>query len=213
MTAAALGDARFVSLTTFRRTGEPVSTPVWVARDGDELLVLTPRDSGKVTRLRADPRVELRPCGRFGAVAPDAVVVRGAAQVVEDPGPARRAVAAKYPVEHRVVLGIERARGAGPPAAADAAADAAHPRRAVGPAPGHGRAPVRGTGARRAAVLQAGGQGQQLVAGLAGRGARAGPVEGLTGATGRDGARADAGAAEQAHQGLLYWSDTLYNAL
>ena len=112
MTAAAsLGDARFVSLTTFRRTGEPVATPVWVARDGEELLVLTPRGSGKVRRLRADPRVELRRCGRFGAVVAGAPTVRGAAQVVDDPGPARRAVAAKYPVEHRVVLGIERALG------------------------------------------------------------------------------------------------------
>ena len=105
----ALGDARFVSLTTFRRSGVPVSTPVWVARDGAELLVLTPRASGKVKRLRNDPRVELRPCGRFGRVADGVLPTAGTAEVVDDPGPARAAVAAKYPVEHRVVLGIERA--------------------------------------------------------------------------------------------------------
>ena len=35
-----LADARFVSLTTFRRSGAPVSTPVWVARDGGSLVVL-----------------------------------------------------------------------------------------------------------------------------------------------------------------------------
>lgn len=104
-----LGNAHFVALTTFRRSGEPVSTPVWVARDGRELLVLTPRDSGKVRRLRADPRVELAPCSRFGAVEPGAVVVRGTASVVDDDAPARRAVAVKHPVEHRVVLGVERA--------------------------------------------------------------------------------------------------------
>lgn len=34
----ALGDERFVSLTTFRRTGERVSTPVWIARDQDTLV-------------------------------------------------------------------------------------------------------------------------------------------------------------------------------
>jgi PPOX class probable F420-dependent enzyme len=104
-----LANAHFVALTTFRRSGEPVATPVWVARDGSELLVLTPKGSGKVKRLRADPRVELAPCSRFGAVAPGAVVARGTASVVEDAAPARRAVAAKHPVEHRVVLGIERA--------------------------------------------------------------------------------------------------------
>ncbi|WP_212754192.1 pyridoxamine 5'-phosphate oxidase family protein [Nakamurella aerolata] len=31
--AAVLAKARYVSLTTFRRTGEPVATPVWIARD------------------------------------------------------------------------------------------------------------------------------------------------------------------------------------
>lgn len=104
-----LGDAPFVSLTTFRRTGEGVSTPVWVARDGAHLLVLTPSGSGKVKRLRNDPRVELRPCGRFGGVADGVLPVAGTAEVVDDPRPAYRAVAAKYPLEHRVVLGIERA--------------------------------------------------------------------------------------------------------
>ena len=104
-----LRQSRFVSLTTFRRSGEGVPTPVWIAGDEQGLLVLTPRSSGKVKRLRHDSRVELRPCGRFGAVAADAVVRTGTAQVVDDPRPAREAIAAKYPVEHRVVLGIERA--------------------------------------------------------------------------------------------------------
>ena len=36
----ALAEARFISLTTFRRSGEPVSVPVWVGRDGDVLVVL-----------------------------------------------------------------------------------------------------------------------------------------------------------------------------
>ena len=54
---AALGGVSFVSLTTFRRNGAPVSTPVWVAADGDDLVVLTPTASGKVRRLRNDARV------------------------------------------------------------------------------------------------------------------------------------------------------------
>ncbi len=36
-----LGVAKLMSLTTFRKSGEPVSTPVWVARDGDLLVVVT----------------------------------------------------------------------------------------------------------------------------------------------------------------------------
>lgn len=107
-----LADERFVSLTTFRRTGERVSTPVWVARDGEALVVLTPSGSGKVKRLRRDARVELRPCGRFGAVAPGAVPVPARAEVRDAPEDVRRvraAIARTYPVESRVVLGIERA--------------------------------------------------------------------------------------------------------
>ena len=106
-----LADARFVSLTTFRRSGEPVSTPVWVGRDGGKLVVLTPADSGKVKRLRNDPRVELRPCGRFGAVADGVEPVVGTAELREHPDDVERARATirrTYPLESRLVLGIER---------------------------------------------------------------------------------------------------------
>ena len=107
-----LADERFVSLTTFRRSGQPVSTPVWVGRDGDALVVLTPAGSGKVKRLRDDTRVEVRPCGRFGAVEDGAVPVEGTAELREqdaDVRNARAVIRRAYPVESRVVLGIERA--------------------------------------------------------------------------------------------------------
>ena len=107
----ALAEHRFVSLTTFRRSGAPVSTPVWVARDGESLVVLTPVGSGKVRRLRHDPRVELRPCGRFGAVAGGVEAVRAIAEVRAadvDVLRARATIRGAYPIESRLVLGIER---------------------------------------------------------------------------------------------------------
>jgi PPOX class probable F420-dependent enzyme len=106
-----LADHRFVSLTTFRRSGAPVSTPVWVGRDGESLVVLTPVGSGKVTRLRHDPRVQLRPCGRFGAVEEGVAAVPGTAEIREadaDVVRARATIRDTYPIESRVVLGIER---------------------------------------------------------------------------------------------------------
>jgi PPOX class probable F420-dependent enzyme len=106
-----LADARFVSLTTFRRSGERVSTPVWVGRDGEALVVLTPAGSGKAKRLRHDPRVELAPCGRFGKVEDGVVPVTGTAEVREaddDVERARATIRRHYPIESRVVLGIER---------------------------------------------------------------------------------------------------------
>ena len=107
----ALADERFVSLTTFRRSGQPVSTPVWVSRDGDALVVLTPADSGKVKRLRHDPRVEVRPCGRFGRVTDDAQPAVGIAELREQPAEVERvraSIRSAYPIESRVVLGVER---------------------------------------------------------------------------------------------------------
>ena len=39
--------SEYISLTTYRRTGVPVPTPVWAAPDGDSLVVWTRADSGK----------------------------------------------------------------------------------------------------------------------------------------------------------------------
>lgn len=67
-----LGSAKYVSLTTFRSDGSPVATPVWVVRDGDTLRVLTDPASGKVRRLRANPRARVSVCDMRGRTKPDA---------------------------------------------------------------------------------------------------------------------------------------------
>jgi PPOX class probable F420-dependent enzyme len=106
----ALADERYVSLTTFRRSGEPVATPVWVARDGDALVVLTPDGTGKVKRLRNDGRAELRPCSRTGRVAPGTPGTPGHATVLTAPADAGRVAAlmrAKYGLEYRVFRVVE----------------------------------------------------------------------------------------------------------
>ena len=60
---APLAGERYVSLTTRRRDGSLVSTPVWVVSDDRRrLLVWTGSRSGKVKRIRRDPRVLVAPC-------------------------------------------------------------------------------------------------------------------------------------------------------
>ena len=106
-----LGDEDFVQLTTFRRSGEPVSTPVWVVRDGDALVVTTPSHSGKVKRLRANANVELRPCSRRGTVKPGTAWVPATARLDPDPGAhdgAGHLFAAKYGWEYRVAMLVEQ---------------------------------------------------------------------------------------------------------
>lgn len=107
----ALGDEQYVSLTTFRRSGTPVATAVWVARDGDALVVTTGGASGKIKRLRNDRRIELRPCTRSGSVADDAPVAHGTAEVVTDPTVGeqlRKPIAAKYGLQYTVMTGVQR---------------------------------------------------------------------------------------------------------
>ncbi|MFT3660225.1 MAG: PPOX class F420-dependent oxidoreductase [Gordonia sp. (in: high G+C Gram-positive bacteria)] len=57
---------RFVLLTTYRRDGTPVSTAMWAAPDGDDLVFWTPADTWKVKRLRRDPAVRVQACDRPG---------------------------------------------------------------------------------------------------------------------------------------------------
>jgi PPOX class probable F420-dependent enzyme len=106
-----LGNEPFVSLTTFRRNGEGVATPVWVARDGDALIVLTPEESYKVGRVRRDPRVRLVPSTRTGRVKDGGRPVDGTAEVVADPGETGRqrdVIRRKYGWQYRATLLIER---------------------------------------------------------------------------------------------------------
>jgi uncharacterized protein len=97
-----LADAKYVQLTTYRKTGVPVSSPVWVAADDanpQRLVVITVDNTGKTKRLGHTSRVELRPCGIRGQVADDAPTYGGTAEVVRDAvgvSAVRRAVVAKY---------------------------------------------------------------------------------------------------------------------
>ncbi|MFB9903237.1 PPOX class F420-dependent oxidoreductase [Allokutzneria oryzae] len=99
-----LSSGKYVLLTTFRRDGTPVPTPVWVMRDGDELVVWTPVDSGKVKRIRNNDTVELAPCDVRGN--PTGAPVLGRARLLDAAGTerARRLVARKFPFSGRVVL-------------------------------------------------------------------------------------------------------------
>ncbi|MFI1562021.1 PPOX class F420-dependent oxidoreductase [Streptomyces sp. NPDC020490] len=57
-----LGEGKYLLVTSYRKNGTPVATPVWVVRDGDTLGVWTSADSWKVKRIRARPEVLVGPC-------------------------------------------------------------------------------------------------------------------------------------------------------
>ena len=102
-----LASARYVALTTFRRTGAAVTTAVWFAPSLDEpgsFAVISVDETGKTKRLAHTERVELQACDVRGRVQPGAPTFRGTARVVRDAAgiaSVRRAVVAKYGVQAR----------------------------------------------------------------------------------------------------------------
>jgi len=103
-----LGSEDFVSLTTFRKTGERVSTPVWIARDGDALLVTTPEGTGKLKRLRNNPTVELQPSSRMGKTKDSDPVVTGIATRAPEGPRETELFREKYGLQYRIFMFIER---------------------------------------------------------------------------------------------------------
>ncbi len=83
---------RYISLATFRRSGEPVQTPVWFAKHGGRIYVFTAAGSGKVKRLKNDPRIRVAPCGPRGRLRGE--WNEGQARRIEDPAIERAAYAA-----------------------------------------------------------------------------------------------------------------------
>jgi len=78
------GHARHISLTTFRKDGSGVATPVWLAVDGDELFIVSDADAWKVKRIRRDSRVTIAVCDARGRIARDAVHAEGTARVLDE---------------------------------------------------------------------------------------------------------------------------------
>jgi uncharacterized protein len=85
-TVADLDSERYISLTTYKRDGTPVATPIWFAagRDPGTFVAYTEADAGKAKRIRATGRVSVRPCDMRGKVRPTAPTFEGTARVLDD---------------------------------------------------------------------------------------------------------------------------------
>ena len=112
-----LSAAKYVQLTTYRRTGDAVSTPVWLAPSVDDptlFAVITVDETGKTKRLAHTERVELRACDIRGRVDAGAPTFGGTARVVRDAAgvaSVRRAVMAKYGLPARMSDVVEKVTG------------------------------------------------------------------------------------------------------
>ncbi|MBB5917027.1 hypothetical protein BJY24_005939 [Nocardia transvalensis] len=98
------GTANYVLLTTFRKDGTPVGTPLWAALGDGKLYVWTVTDSWKVKRIRRDPKVTVQPCSVNGT--PQGEVVEGTARILDDAGSdrVRGLIKRKYPVQGWLIV-------------------------------------------------------------------------------------------------------------
>ena len=82
-TAEQLSAEKYLAFTTFRRSGEPVTTPVWVVPVSDGRLGFwTAMGTGKTKRLRHAPRVRVEPCDARGRTQEATSPVDGQAEMV-----------------------------------------------------------------------------------------------------------------------------------
>ncbi len=110
----ALASEQYVLLTTMRRTGVPVGTPVWVAPHDDALVVTTGAEAGKVKRIRHTPRVTLQACDRAGRPLEGATVVEAHATVHDDEQSMAHldtALSAKYGGQYAAIKAMSKLRG------------------------------------------------------------------------------------------------------
>lgn len=99
----------YMNLTTYRKSGEAVSTPVWFALVDGNAYVFTGLESGKIKRIRNDPRVRVQPSDMRGKAKGASVEAEARLMDSSEESVANRAISAKYGWQYRLfnfVLGL-----------------------------------------------------------------------------------------------------------
>jgi uncharacterized protein len=96
---------KYCLLTTFRKSGEPIPTPVWFGVANGKVYFRTEAAVGKVKRIRSNPRVRVAPCTFRGK--PLGAPAEASAHVLEahESERAERAIAANYGLFRRLYEG------------------------------------------------------------------------------------------------------------
>lgn len=87
---------KYLSLESYRKDGSPVRTPVWFAQDNGTLYVYTEENSGKMKRIRRNPRVRIAPCDMRGKITGDWVDAEARICAPEEAARGNRLLDRKY---------------------------------------------------------------------------------------------------------------------
>ncbi|MEV7502468.1 PPOX class F420-dependent oxidoreductase [Streptomyces sp. NPDC093018] len=101
---ARLAAGKYLLVTSFRRNGTPVATPVWVVRDGASLGVWTTADSFKVKRIRNRADILAGPCDLRGNPTGDQLPATAEITDAATTARYRALIARKYGILGRLTL-------------------------------------------------------------------------------------------------------------
>ena len=87
---------KYLNIETYRKTGEPVRTPVWFVIDDGLLYVRTAVTTGKFKRVRNNPAVKVAPCNFRGVVKGDWVSAEASVAPAAETDKAYRLLRKKY---------------------------------------------------------------------------------------------------------------------
>ncbi len=107
-----LENGQFINLTTFRKNGQAVATPVWFVWHEDRLYVFTQEQSGKAKRIRANGRAMIAPSDVRGNPLGEFISARG--RVLRDEEKIKqvdRLFDKKYGIQRKLIGLMSRFRG------------------------------------------------------------------------------------------------------
>ncbi len=108
-----LSAGKYMLITSYRKNGTPVATPVWVVRDGDTLGVQTQADSWKVKRIQARGDILVGPCDLRGNPTGDPVPATAEITDAATSARYRTLIARKYGILGRLMILNSRLRRGG----------------------------------------------------------------------------------------------------
>jgi PPOX class probable F420-dependent enzyme len=107
-----LAGQQTILLTSYRRDGTPVGTPVNIAVEGEHAFVRTWDTAGKFKRIRRNPEVAVAPSTFRGQPTGPAVRARARILAGEESRRAGAALARKHPLIHGLAVPlVHRLRG------------------------------------------------------------------------------------------------------
>jgi PPOX class probable F420-dependent enzyme len=100
---------KYLSLTSFKRDGTGVATPLWFVIDSGRLLVNTDAQSFKARRIRRNASVMIAPCTASGRVRGDLIAARAEQLPDSELEHVNELMARKYRVDRALILPLYRA--------------------------------------------------------------------------------------------------------